>query len=418
MAKIRKRTWTNKDGEQEAWIVDYKDQRGERHIKTFGTRKEADAWRIETEGDVKRGTHTPASGSPTVAEAGEAWINQAETDGLDRATRRQYRQHLDLHIKPFLGNVKLSALTVADVKKFRNDLIAAGRSRVMAKKIVSSLGAILADAQSANRVAQNVVHAEVQQNKTATRRRRMVEKRQERQIEEGVDYPTDDELRRMLAARSIPDHTGRRPNFTGELKNPRMRPLRAPRKVPGWHALVVTAVFSGLRASELRALSWDHVKFNGNKMTIEVRRRADRWNAIEEVTKSKSSNRDVEIVVPFAVNTLKAWRNECPKGPKNLVFPNSKGNVETLPTIHNRGLAPLQKAAGIVSTKKGPKYGMHSLRHVAASLWIELGLSPKRVQALMGHSTIAMTLDTYTHLWGEHAHDEKAIAALQARLIA
>jgi integrase len=411
MAKIRKRSWTNKKGDQEAWIVDYRDQYGRRHIETYPTRKKADEARRRIEGDVDRGIHTPASGSPTVAGAGEAWIKQAETDGLDRATRRQYRQHLDLHIKPFLGEVKLSALTVALVKKFRNDLIANGRSRVMAKKVVSSLGAILHDAQSANRVAQNVVHAEAQQNKTAARRRRMVEKRQERKIEEGVDYPTKDELRRMLAVSSVPDRRGRRDDGVDPVDLPQ-------RSIPGWHALLVTAVFSGLRASELRALTWPNIEFVGDTVIIKVRRRADRWNDIEEVTKSKSSNRDVEIVVPYAINTLKAWREKCPKGPRNLVFPNSKGNVETLPTIHNRGLAPLQQAAGIVSTTKGPKYGMHSLRHVAASLWIDLGYNPKRVQALMGHSTIAMTLDTYTHLWKDHDHDAEAIAKLQARLVA
>jgi len=56
-------------------------------------------------------------------------------------------------------------------------------------------------------------------------------------------------------------------------------------------------------------------------------------------------------------------------------------------------------AAGTKSTTKDSKYEMHSLRHVAASPWIDLGYNPKRVQALMEHSTIAMTLDTYTHLW-------------------
>jgi integrase len=317
---------------------------------------------------------------------------------------------LDLHIKPFLGNLKLSALTRATVKKFRNDLIASGRSRVMAKKVVSSLGAILQDAQSANRVSQNVVHAEAQQNKSAARRRRMVEKRQERKIEEGVDYPTKDELYRMLAVSSVSDRRGRRSAVD---------PVTLPqRPIPQWHALVVTAVFSGLRASELRALPWPNVEFVGDdKIIIKVRQRADRWNDIEEVTKSKSSKRDVEIVVPYAVNTLRAWRDMCPQGPRNLVFPNTKGNVETLPTIHNRGLAPLQRAAGIVSTTKGPKYGMHSLRHVAASLWIDLGYNPKRVQELMGHATIAMTLDTYTHLWKDHGHDEEAVGKLQARLV-
>jgi hypothetical protein len=103
-------------------------------------------------------------------------------------------------------------------------------------------------------------------------------------------------------------------------------------------------VFSGSRASELRARTWPNVEFIGdNKVIIKVRQRADRWNKIEEVTKSKSSNRDVEIVVLYAINTLKAWRDISPKGSRNLVFPNSKGNVETLPTIHNRGLAPLQR---------------------------------------------------------------------------
>src|SRR5215472_14284585 len=134
MAKIRKRVWTNKNGEQEAWIVDYRDRSGKRHIETFKTRKLADAARKTIEGEVDRGTHTPANQSITVAEAATSWLDQAEADGLDRATQLQYRQHTELHIKPFLANVKLSALTVAMVKQFRNDLITSGRSRVMAKK--------------------------------------------------------------------------------------------------------------------------------------------------------------------------------------------------------------------------------------------------------------------------------------------
>jgi integrase len=391
MATVRKRTWNKgTPNEKTAWIADYFDQRGDRHIKTFDRQRKAKDWLADTQREVEEGTHTPERQSITVAEAGEHWLRQAETDRLDRATRRQYRQHLDLHIKPFIGNTKLPQLTVATVKEFRNNLIASGRSRVMAKKVISSLGAVLGDAQASGRVAQNVVHAAAQQNRAALRRQRMVESREEQPIREGVDFPSKAELSAMLAA---PAH-------------------------PRWHALLVTAVFSGLRASELRALAWDHVKFtpDGKTVAISVRRRADRWNKIENVTKSKASNRDVEIVIPYAVNTLKAWHRECPKGALDLVFPNTLGNVETLPSIHNRGLAPLQKAAGIVSAKKGPKYGMHSLRHVAASLWIEAGYNPKHVQALMGHSTIAMTLDTYTHLWGEQTHDPRVIDRQQRQL--
>src|SRR5215469_6355643 len=57
-------------------------------------KKEASAGLAHTVVEIKQGTHTPAHLSPTVLEAGEAWIAQAETDGLERASVRQYRQHL------------------------------------------------------------------------------------------------------------------------------------------------------------------------------------------------------------------------------------------------------------------------------------------------------------------------------------
>ena len=60
---------------------------------------------------------------------------------------------------------------------------------------------------------------------------------------------------------------------------------------------------------------------------------------------------------------------------------------------------------------------MHSLRHAAASLFIEQGFSPKRVQALMGHSTIQMTFDTYGHLFPAAEDDRVAMERLQARLV-
>jgi site-specific recombinase XerD len=57
------------------------------------------------------------------------------------------------------------------------------------------------------------------------------------------------------------------------------------------------------------------------------------------------------------------------------------------------------------------------LRHAAASLFIEQGLGPKRVQALMGHSTIQLTFDVYSHLWSSADDDQVAFGQLQARLL-
>ena len=97
------------------------------------------------------------------------------------------------------------------------------------------------------------------------------------------------------------------------------------------------------------------------------------------------------------------------------MFPNGKGRVETLSTLRNRVLVPLQKSVGIESTNTGPRYGMHSLRHAAASLWIEKH-PPKRVQTWMGHSTITLTFDTYGHLWKADETETETPAALERRL--
>jgi len=91
--------------------------------------------------------------------------------------------------------------------------------------------------------------------------------------------------------------------------------------------------------------------------------------------------------------------------------------IERHANIHTRGLARAQFAAGLTTDPELPKYGLHSLRHAAASLLIEQGLSPKRVQALMGHSTIQMTFDTYGHLFPSPTDDQVAFGQLQARLL-
>src|SRR5689334_2492729 len=93
MASVRKRTWTTGGKVKTAWVVDYFDQHGKRRLKTFETKKAADAWRVTAQHEVRQGIHTPASVSLTIGEAGDLWLVQAETDGLEPSTLMQYRQH-------------------------------------------------------------------------------------------------------------------------------------------------------------------------------------------------------------------------------------------------------------------------------------------------------------------------------------
>ena len=93
-----------------------------------------------------------------VAEAARLWLESCEAAGLERTTLAPYRQHVDLHIVPLIGAVKLSQLTVPMVRAFE-DALRKGRSPAMVRKVRGSLGAILADAQERGLVAQNVVRA-------------------------------------------------------------------------------------------------------------------------------------------------------------------------------------------------------------------------------------------------------------------
>ena len=99
------------------------------------------------------------------------------------------------------------------------------------------------------------------------------------------------------------------------------------------------------------------------------------------------------------------------------MLPNGRGNVEDLASIYRRGFAPLQVACGITKKNGKAKFGIHALRHAAASLFIEQGFMPKRVQTIMGHSSIQMTFDTYGHLFPTPEEDHEAMAQVEARLL-
>jgi hypothetical protein len=186
---VRRRTWQNHDGSQgTAWIVDYVDQAGHRHTKNFERKRDADAYHATVAVNVRAGVHTAESRSITVTEAGELWLKASAS--LERTTLESYEQQLRLHIVPMIGKVKLAQLNVPMVKKFEDNLAEAGRSHVMVRNVRRSLGAILAEAQERGLVAQNVVRS---------LRRGRAAARQRAKLKVGVDIPSPDEIRALVA---------------------------------------------------------------------------------------------------------------------------------------------------------------------------------------------------------------------------
>ena len=91
----------------------------------------------------------------------------------------------------------------------------------------------------------------------------------------------------------------------------------------------------------------------------------------------------------------------------------SKWPLETTLLAKNH-LKPIIVAAGVSKTgDDSAKYTAHIFRHAAASLWIERGLNPKRVQTLVGHGSIQLTFDTYGHLFEQFERDASDANAIE-----
>src|SRR5262249_19791972 len=187
----------------------------------------------------------------------------------------------------------LSRLTMPMLTTFQDKLRELGRSPTMVRKVRISLGALLADAQRRGLVGQNVVHALPRSLRGKEAR---AAARQKGKLKVGVDIPSLAEIRAISAALDD-DHR---------------------------HALLLTAIFTGLRISELRGLRWDDVDLKRSE--LHVCQRADRYNAIGK-PKSVAGERVVPLP-PTLVSTLRKWRLACPNGELGLAFPAADGGVD------------------------------------------------------------------------------------------
>lgn len=380
---IRKRIWTNSKGEEQLrWQVDYRDNAGNRRSKQFVRKKDAEAWLTNAAWQVSQGVHTADSQSITVAEAVTFWLTYAENEGLERSTINSYEATARLHIVPLLGKMKLSNLSRPMIEEFRDNLIQT-RSRSMAQRAVRYLVQILNEGMRRGLIAQNPAKGVA-----------VKQGRRERAV-----IPTKDELVAIIAACDTEER-----------------------------AFFLTAIFTGLRSSELRGLAWSNINFA--EKTLIVAQRADFWNNIGP-PKSKAGNRTIPLP-NRTLNALKEWKLACPLSEMDLVFPTKNGTPQSYSNLMKRKIMPVQVKAGVwkpstdkksnvklnengIAILKG-KYTLHAFRHAAASFWIDQNIDLKRLQSWMGHESIQITIDTYGHLMKDTAKDAAFAAASEEEL--
>lgn len=174
-------------------------------------------------------------------------------------------------------------------------------------------------------------------------------------------------------------------------------------------ALYVCAVSLGLREGELLGLRWEDVDLRQGTLT--VRRTQQELNGRLLVSEPKTAASRRTIPLPDGVKAaLREHRKRMlAEGLRSeWVFCDTQGGLLRRSNLIQRSFWPLLKRAGL------PRIRFHDLRHTAATLLLEQGVPLKTVQALLGHSTIAVTADTYAHV--TPAMERQAVAAMDTIL--
>ncbi|MDI3269345.1 MAG: site-specific integrase, partial [Bacillota bacterium] len=166
------------------------------------------------------------------------------------------------------------------------------------------------------------------------------------------------------------------------------------------YALYVLAITTGMRQGELLGLRWEDVDLKAGRLYV---RRQLVWLRYAEPAlsepKTAKGRRTVELP-GLAVEALRQHRKQQAKerllaGPAwqdwGLVFTTRLGTPIHPSNLRTRSFQPLLKKAGL------PLIRFHDLRHTHASLLLAAGVHPKLVQERLGHATVGITLDVYSH---------------------
>ncbi len=202
-------------------------------------------------------------------------------------------------------------------------------------------------------------------------------------------------------------------NVTDAVKAPRPTPgeirpldqkqtkalLEAARGDP-FEALYVLAVTTGMRQGELLGLKWEDVDLENGLVWVRRTLTRNGGRLVLGEPKTKKSRRTVRLT-DAAVNALRVHlRRQLDEVERlgdlyegrGLVFATQSGTLLHPSNLRNRSFAPLLKKAAL------PTIRFHDLRHTCATLLLGRNVNPKVVSEMLGHATIAITLDTYSHV--------------------
>jgi len=319
------------------------------------------------------------AGKLTVGEYLNGWLRDSVRGTVKETTYANYSYITHVHISPALGRVKLKSLTPAHVRGFYTEKTQTNLSAATVKKMHVVLRRALSQAVSDGLIPRNAADSVKPPRASAP----------------------GEEIRPLNSEECSA--------FLEASRGERLE------------ALYVLAVHCGLREGELLALRWEDVDLEAAKPALLVRRTITRGEdgrgyVVGASTKSGKGRR--VRLTRRAVMALKDHRKHQLEEKmrlaglwqeQGLVFPNETGSLFNPSNLRNRSFKRIKARSGIREDLR-----FHDLRHTCATLLLREGVNVKVVSEMLGHASIIITLNTYSHVLPDM--QDSAADAMEAAL--
>jgi integrase len=292
----------------------------------------------------------------TVAQYLQTWLEDTVATTVRPKTYEGYEMNVRCRIIPVIGRIMLDALTPEHVQSIHAAILKKGLSKHSVVQAHTILHGALRQAVRWGLIVRNPCEA--------------------------VTVPRP-ERREM----TVLDEAGLRKLFEVTRDHP-------------WHPLWVLLATSGLRIGEALGLTWKDIDLDAGQLVVRHALQRQRGHGLLLVEpKTRRSRRSVPLS-EGTVDVLRQHRRrqaeaELNVGPlwqkRDMVFCDAFGKP-----AHGSSLGEVLRDA--LTAADLPRMRIHDLRHTAATHLLSRGIHPKIVQELLGHSTIALTLDTYSHV--------------------
>lgn len=335
----------------------------------FATRPEAVAALREITSTVDKGEYIEPQ-KMTLSEWLAIWVVDY-CRGIKESTRLQYEGYIRNHINPGIGSISLCNLQPHHIQQFVNKLEyqGKGRAKKLSYKTIKNVHGCLS---SALETAVKIRY--IKENPAA-----------------GCTIPRDDEDTRSHMINPL--DTSQIIEFTKRIKESK------------YERIYLTALYTGMRLSEIIGLQWDRVNLKTGEITISKQLTMKREKGSERRMSATKSRKVRSIIIPkTAIDVLliqqteqqkqaaiagSEWNNEL-----NLVFTGDYGNSVPHASVEH-------DFKRIVRAMNLPDRRFHDLRHTFATEAIRAGVDVETVSKALGHFSVGFTLDVYGHVTPE-----------------